>query len=98
MLGPQWSSGRKAVRDWRLQAPSWTAARKLNRQSCNRDYSSRKERADAAEHQNIVNFDHGISTCDGGRDGGAKAAFLQPFVGDGVRPVLRRKIKSNQIR
>ena len=60
MLGPQWSSGRKAVRDWRLQVPSWTAARKLNRQSCNRDYSSRKERADAAEHQNIVDFDHGI--------------------------------------
>ena len=30
----------------------------LNRQSCNRDYNSRKERAGAAEHQNIV--DHGI--------------------------------------
>jgi hypothetical protein len=35
-------------------------ARKLNRQSCDRDYNSRKERADAAEHQNIVDFDHGI--------------------------------------
>jgi hypothetical protein len=32
----------------------------LNRQSCDRDYNSRKERADAAEHQNIVDFDHGI--------------------------------------
>src|SRR5262245_23399442 len=30
-------------------------------------------------------------------DGGARAAFLQSFVGDEVRPVLRRKIKSNRI-
>ena len=34
-------------------------ARQLNRQSCDRDYNSRKERADAAEHQNIVYLDHG---------------------------------------
>ena len=38
-----------------------------------------------------------VSPCDGGHDGGAKAALVQPFVGDGVRPVLRQKIKSNQI-
>ena len=30
-------------------------------------------------------------------NGAARAAFLQSFVGNGVRPVLRRKIKSNQI-
>jgi hypothetical protein len=38
-----------------------------------------------------------VFPCDGGRDGGAKAALFQPLLGDGVRPVLRRKIKSNQI-
>jgi hypothetical protein len=32
----------------------------LNRQSCDRDYNSRKEPADAAEHQNIVDSGHGI--------------------------------------
>jgi hypothetical protein len=36
-------------------------ARKLNRQSCDRDYNSRKEPADAEEHQNLVDFDgHGF--------------------------------------
>jgi hypothetical protein len=38
------------------------------------------------------------SPCDGGRDDVAKAGLFQPFVGDGVRPILKRKIKSNQIR
>jgi hypothetical protein len=75
---------------WRARAPL------LNRQSCDRDYNSSEEPADAAEHQNIVDFGHGIPR-DGGRDGGAKAALFQAFVGDGVRPVLRQKIKSNQI-
>jgi hypothetical protein len=32
----------------------------LDRQSCDRDYNSSEEPADAAEHQNIVDFDHGI--------------------------------------
>jgi hypothetical protein len=37
-------------------------SRGLNRQSCDRDYNSRKEPADAEEHQNIVDFDgHGFS-------------------------------------
>jgi hypothetical protein len=35
----------------------FTASRDSNRQSCDRDYSSRKEPADAEEHQNIVDFD-----------------------------------------
>jgi hypothetical protein len=36
-------------------------AQPLNRQSCDRDYNSRKEPADAEEHQNIVDFDgHGF--------------------------------------
>jgi hypothetical protein len=69
----------------------------LSRQSCDRDYNSCKEPADAAKHQNIVDFGHGLFPCHGGDDGGAKAALLQSFVSDGVRPVLRRKIKSNQI-
>jgi hypothetical protein len=30
------------------------------------------------------------------RDGGAKAALLQSFAGNGVRPVLKGRIKSNQ--
>jgi hypothetical protein len=33
----------------------------------------------------------------GERHGDASAALLQSFVGDGVRPVLRRRIKSNRI-
>jgi hypothetical protein len=33
----------------------------------------------------------------GKRHGDASAALLQSFVGDGVRPVLRRRIKSNRI-
>jgi hypothetical protein len=33
-------------------------SRGLNRQSCDRDYNSRKEPADAKEHQNIVDFGH----------------------------------------
>jgi hypothetical protein len=70
----------------------------LNRQSCDRDYNSRKEPADAAEHQNIVDFGHGIPPVMVGATVVQKAALLQPFVGDGVRPVLKRKIKSNQIR
>jgi hypothetical protein len=31
------------------------------------------------------------------RDGGAKAALLQSFADNGVRPVLRGRIKSNQL-
>jgi hypothetical protein len=31
------------------------------------------------------------------RDGGAKAALLQSFADNGVRPVLRGRIKSNQM-
>jgi len=38
-----------------------------------------------------------VSPLIGERHGDASAAFLQLFVGDGVRPVLRRKIKSNRI-
>ena len=38
----------------------FTASRGLNRQSCDRDHNSRKEPADAEEHQNIVDFGHGI--------------------------------------
>jgi hypothetical protein len=38
-----------------------------------------------------------VFPCDGARDGGAKAALFQPFVGHGVRPALRRKIKSNRL-
>jgi hypothetical protein len=32
----------------------------LAKQSCDRDYNTRKEAADAAEHQNIVEFGHGV--------------------------------------
>jgi hypothetical protein len=39
----------------------FAASRGSNRQSCDRDYNSRKEPADAEEHQNIVDFDgHGF--------------------------------------
>jgi hypothetical protein len=62
----------------------FTASRGLNGQSCDRDYNSRKEAADAEEHQNIVDFDgHGFSPLMVA-DGGARAAFLQSFVGDGL--------------
>jgi hypothetical protein len=71
-------------------------SRGLNRQSCDRDYNSRKEPADAEEHQNIVDFGHGLPPLIGERHADASAVFLQSFVGDGVRPVLRRKIKSNR--
>lgn len=53
-------------RRWRMvrrdPAPLPTAletAQPLNRQSCDRDYNSRKEPADAEEHKNIVDFRHG---------------------------------------
>jgi len=32
----------------------------LAKQSCDRDYNTRKEAADAAEHQNIIEFGHGV--------------------------------------
>jgi hypothetical protein len=32
----------------------------LARQSCDRDYNTRKEAADAAKNQNIVEFGHGL--------------------------------------
>jgi hypothetical protein len=32
----------------------------LAKQSCDRDYNTRKEAADAAEHQNIIDFGHGV--------------------------------------
>jgi len=35
-------------------------AQPLIRQSCDRDHNSRKESADAEEHQNIVGFAHGV--------------------------------------
>jgi len=35
-------------------------AQPLNRQSCDRDHNSRKEPADAEEHQNIVDYGHGF--------------------------------------
>jgi hypothetical protein len=40
----------------------FTASRGSNRQSCDRDCNTRKEPADAEEHQDIVDFDgHGFS-------------------------------------
>jgi hypothetical protein len=40
----------------------------LAKQSCDRDYNTRKEAADAAEHQNIVEFGHGVSKKSPGKD------------------------------
>src|SRR5215831_7714461 len=40
----------------RASSIGFTASRGSNRQSCDRDYNSRKEPADAEEHQNIVDF------------------------------------------
>src|SRR5262245_23471308 len=79
----------------RASSIGFTASRGLNRQSCDRDCNARKEPADAEEHQNIVDFDgHGFPL-GGGPTVVQGRPFLQSFVGDGVRPVLRRKIKSN---
>src|SRR5262245_17960541 len=66
---------------WRRSCPSvtprrpgFTASRGSNRQSCDRDYNSRKEPADAEEHQNIVDFDgHGFPL-----DGGPTVAQERP--------------------
>jgi hypothetical protein len=58
------------------------------------DYKSREERAHAEEHQDIVRFGHGILIFELTN---AKAALLQSFAGNGVRPVLRGRIKSNQM-
>jgi hypothetical protein len=69
-----------------------------NRQRCDRDYKSCEERAHAEERQDIVRFGHGIPLFEfDEREGGAKAALLQSFADNGVRPVLRGRIKSNQM-
>jgi hypothetical protein len=57
--GGEWSDAQVAA----IPAPLPTdleAAQPLNRQSCDRDHNSSEEPADAAEHQNIVDFGHGI--------------------------------------
>ena len=46
---------------WHSQCLFVAESRGSNRQSCDRDYNSRKEPADAEEHQNIVDIDgHGF--------------------------------------
>jgi hypothetical protein len=42
--------------------PARANAQPLAKQSCDRDYNTCKEPADAAEHQNIVDFGHGVPT------------------------------------
>src|SRR5215472_14980122 len=68
-----------------------------NRPRCGRDYKSCEERAHAEEHQGycpLWSWHPPLRIEE--HDGGAKAALLQSFADNGVRPVLRGRIKSNQ--
>jgi hypothetical protein len=47
------------AKSWRVR-PDAQTVQPLARQSCDRDYNTRKEAADAAEHQNVVEFGHGV--------------------------------------
>jgi hypothetical protein len=47
------------AKSWRVR-PDAQTVQPLARQSCDRDYNTRKEAADAAKNQNVVEFGHGI--------------------------------------
>lgn len=72
--------------------------RSSNRQSCDRDYNSYKERVTQHNIRKSSTLLMASPPVMVGLERGAKTSLSQALVADGVRPGLRRKIKSNLTR